>query len=726
MNFEQFCRMMGFQLTGMDSETRKGLEAAFRNFNARNVQINTQDFCRSFRVAPATFNAEKRSVRADVLTDAPTWIWDWEYGVVREVLPMDAVRMPQQMPLCDTHDTSTTRSVFGSCRNMLAESRNGLTALSAELFFAQDQASFDAMRKVQDGHITDLSGGYRVYKAVFIKENEKFIFNGRTYDGPLKLALDWEPTEGSLCAVGADQFAKIRSAHKQTPTDKPVTNSAQGAGKVSQEERTKMKMTFTQFCRNIGKDASALTEHERAALEIVFDAYCKELDAAAEVPAEAKERAAKIFAGFDAAKKAGTAEELQRQQAIEEVCLLASYPEDMARKLIADPAMTQARAFDAVKAWKKEQTTPVPQARASEIQLGTNRAIDHVRSAGARGLALTFDNSLKVDKNDGVESFRSGGKERVMRELLRAHGIDTSMMGSKEVIDAVFSRSFVLADFANITADAANIKFESDVAAAETVYQLCAKIGSVDSFKKQYRARLMDSGSMEEVDESGEYKILKLDDEGSYIQVKEHGISVPMSRKLMLDNALDIKVEAASRVIVKTQLDIEAALFGLLINNKMYDGSQIFTSARKNIGTAAALSAPSLDEARMLMAAIKGDNDQAMGLRPKFILTGAKYARVAAELCTSASAPDADHAGVTNYYKNLTPLETFTITDGKWFALGNPALEPHLEAAFYNGQRIPKARVTERSGGSGIVMDINLDWGVACHSWRNMIKNAGA
>lgn len=728
MSFEKFCEIFGIKnIDAIGDAARSKLIAAYEVFRSYKVSSNEKfPHLRAAAFMPKTVNETERTLDFAVATDSPVFEWHPDYGYIRAVLSMEAPEVPDQVPMLDTHMDFTTSNQLGAFRNPRFERKPGeISSLIMTATFGDSQKAFDAWRNYSQGLATDCSARYSILaQPEYIPDGKTAVINGRVEAGPLLIIHKWRLSEASLCPIGADQNSKARSLNN-------VNNSAQGAAisqpsavNESQEARS-MKMTFKQFCRAIGKDASALTDHERAALEILFEAYCKDLDEGAEVPAEVKERASKLFSGFDAAKAAGVLEDIQRQKSVEEVCQLAGYPEEMTRKLVTDRGIDQARAIETVKNWKKDQSTAVPQARASEIQAGANRPLEHLRAAGAQGLAINF--GAKIEKpGEGVEAYRNGGKERIMRELLRAHNVDSSMMSYREVVDAMFSRSYVLADFANITADAMNISFKDAVAAAETTYQDVAEIGNVDNFKNNYRARLMDSASLEEVTETGEYKILKLSDEGSYIRVVEHGKSIPLSRKLLLDGSLDIRVQAINRVITRTQLDIEAAVYGLLINNKMFDGSQIFTSGHKNIGTAAALSETSLDDARILLAAMAGDNGQPMGLKPKFVVTGAKYARVAAELCLSMAKIGATNAGVINYYKGLMPVETSAITDGKWFLLGNPAIEPHLEAAFLNGQRVPQAKTSERVGASGIVVDVNLDYGVACHSWRNAIKNAGA
>ena len=298
MNFESFCRMMGLDPSKMTEEQRAKLQHIWNNCDTRNVQLDKNTHCRVFKVGPKTVNAENRTVTASVLTDAATMMYDWDRGWIEEVLPMDTCRIPAQMPLCDTHNTHTVKATFGSCRNLRVEKTGDLTALVSDLHFAEDQDSQDAFGKVRDGHITDLSGGYRVYSAVYVEDGQTYVLNGRSYRGPKKIALDWEPAEGSICPIGADQFSKVRAKHPETPEPTATegnlsTQSAasqRSAGTNSQEANA-MEKTFEEFCRAIGINVATLAETQRSLLELVFQTTCKDLDAAAEIPADAKTRA---------------------------------------------------------------------------------------------------------------------------------------------------------------------------------------------------------------------------------------------------------------------------------------------------------------------------------------------------------------------------------------------------------------------------------------------------
>jgi len=646
-----------------------------------------QLFIRSVPMVPASIDETSKSIDFTLATDAAVMVYHPDYGYIREILSMEAPEVPEQVPMLDTHSRWSTADQLGAFRNPSIErNEGGISALKMTAYFGDSQRAFDAWRLYGKGLSDACSASYQYLDyAEYVPEGTKVKINGREEIGQLLIVHRWKLLEGSLCPIGADSQSKARS------------------------------LTPTQTMSKTGSALDAAPEPTRNLEEI------KTMEKDTTIPAVTDVKA------LEAARAEGARAEAERRTAIEDVCTLANFPADKARELSNDATMTQARAIETVKAWLKTQSVPVPQARTSDIEIGANRSLENIRSAAPQGLAMGWDSKVTIAKPaDNAEAFRNGGTERVLRELLRAHNVDSSVMSRKEVIESAFARGYVMDDFANITKDAASLKLAADVAVADTVYQNVVEIGNAEDFKRQYRARLMDAGSLKEVTESGEYETIKLSDEGSYIQLVEHGGTIAITRKVLINDSLGALVNAAGRVANRAQLDIEAAVFGLLINNKLFDGNQIFTSGHKNIGTTGALTTTSLDEARMLLAAIKGEQGQAMGLKGKMILTGAKYARVAAEICTSTSASDANHAAVANYYKGLQAFETSAITDGAWFLLGNFGTEPHLEVAFMNGSRVPTVTTKEKAGTSGIILDINMDYGVAAHSWRNMIKNAGA
>lgn len=156
---------------------------------------------------PVTLNPETRQVQVVMATEAPVEVWDWDRGLVREVLLMSGAICPQQVPLLDSHDRSSVETVLGSVSNITAHN----TELIGLVEFSTVPRAQDALTKTAEGHLTDFSVGYSVEEAVWVPDGETQSVDGRNFQGPVKIAVKWELRELSITPIGADKQAKARS-----------------------------------------------------------------------------------------------------------------------------------------------------------------------------------------------------------------------------------------------------------------------------------------------------------------------------------------------------------------------------------------------------------------------------------------------------------------------------------------------------------------------------------
>lgn len=166
---------------------------------------------RAMPTIPNSFDAETHSVRVIVATDEPTEVLDWErWQVVKEVLLMDGMELPEnkQTPLLDSHDRSTIEKVLGSLREYTATGKS----VEARAFFTSVEEGANAETKVREGHVTDLSAGYKSLESVWIPENQKQTINNREFAGPVKVTKRWRMKEGSFTPIGADEMSKVRAS----------------------------------------------------------------------------------------------------------------------------------------------------------------------------------------------------------------------------------------------------------------------------------------------------------------------------------------------------------------------------------------------------------------------------------------------------------------------------------------------------------------------------------
>lgn len=161
-----------------------------------------------------------------ITTDQPAIVVDWQrFEVVREVLLMSGMKMPptKQVPLLDTHSRFSTSDVKGSVRNIKS---NNADAYGDVYFWTK---AVDEWSKVDEGHLTDVSAGYRTSKenTIELRKGEEKEIGGKVFrndfnDGlPFLIRTDWMIKEVSLVPIGADDAAKFRSELQPIVEPKP-------------------------------------------------------------------------------------------------------------------------------------------------------------------------------------------------------------------------------------------------------------------------------------------------------------------------------------------------------------------------------------------------------------------------------------------------------------------------------------------------------------------------
>lgn len=166
---------------------------------------------------PSTWDEASRSVEVIGASENPVEVFDQErWEVVREVLLMSGLQMPAgaQVPLLDAHSRYSTASVVGSYRGL----RLAGGQLVGRAYFSGVASVQETAAKVQEGHITDFSAGYRVLEAVWVPDGQKQTIAGRVFAGPVRVTTKWQIKELSVVPIGADEFSKSRSFEKGKTT----------------------------------------------------------------------------------------------------------------------------------------------------------------------------------------------------------------------------------------------------------------------------------------------------------------------------------------------------------------------------------------------------------------------------------------------------------------------------------------------------------------------------
>jgi len=161
--------------------------------------------------ASAAGNADGDIIRWRLTTEQPVTVWDWDrYEFVREILLVDGIRTPDQVPLLDSHARWSVDDLLGSVSGFTAVDAEPYRALDGDVLFAADDKSARTKQKVLDHHLTDGSVGYSVDRKIWIPAKESAVVAGRTFVGPVKVSYRSTLKEFSATPIGADTLAKVR------------------------------------------------------------------------------------------------------------------------------------------------------------------------------------------------------------------------------------------------------------------------------------------------------------------------------------------------------------------------------------------------------------------------------------------------------------------------------------------------------------------------------------
>lgn len=159
---------------------------------------------------PASLNEEERSVEFVASTEARVLMYDWSEGRVEEVLLAAGRQSDDQTVLLDNHNRYETPGVIGSFRNLRTEGEQTI----GRAVFSSVAPAPAIFTKVKEGHLTDVSVGYRVLEYTLVKPGQSAVIAGRTWKAgalPLKVVTQWRLLEVSVTPIGADSNAKARS-----------------------------------------------------------------------------------------------------------------------------------------------------------------------------------------------------------------------------------------------------------------------------------------------------------------------------------------------------------------------------------------------------------------------------------------------------------------------------------------------------------------------------------
>lgn len=319
------------------------------------------------------------------------------------------------------------------------------------------------------------------------------------------------------------------------------------------------------------------------------------------------------------------------------------------------------------------------------------------------------------------------------RASLQRAGVNVAGMTPMEVVAAAFTQG--TSDFPVLLENAMHKTLQTSYAIAANTWNRFCATGSVSDFRAHNRYRTGSFGSLDAVNELGEYVNKSIPDgEKGSITATTKGNIINLSRTAIINDDLGAFVGLSNMLGRAAARTVEADVYALLALNSgagptMGDGKALFHADHGNITTSAAITMAALDLDRVAMASQKdvSGNDY-LDLRPAVLLVPIGLGGTARSINDAQYDPDtANKLQKPNIVNGLFRdiVDTPRMTGNRRYLFADPSEAPVLEVAFLDGNQNPYLELQNGFDVDGARYKVRLDYGVAAVDYRGAVTNAG-
>lgn len=705
-----------------------------------------------FHVRAESVDEQERSVEAVLSTDTIASVFDFStYRMIDEILLPDGAEHGQQVPLLESHMRYSTGDVLGSIRNIRVEDGK----LVGRLFFAEgDDAAEKAWNKVRQGHITDVSIGYRAIDGEYtdIKPNTTQRVYGKEYtagERTLRITRRYKVKEGSLVAIGADEAAKIRSEQDPQP---------------QQHERNVMGEQLRKYLESIGLrgDASdadawafynALGGDQKARAEGIHNGTIRPAEPPAPVAQEPQQARSEQQSGAvqqahqdESAIRAAERQRVDycRSQQVEGVS------DDLVQRAINEGWNEDRVAREYLQAFRNFQGEPVNSAPAIHTRSSDDFGSDTLAAALMIRSGVQLDTMARNDNErqrwersfNDADRFAGLSMYEACREAVRMHDAKTPdgmhPHSPDEYIRAAFSTPTLSYAF---TTSANAMLLESYM--EEMVVLDFVETVSVNDFKQHEAIGVGKGAGLKKLPRGKTAKHATYADTQETYRVHRYAEQIVFDEQDAIDDGLNTFATMVREMGAEAARVAPDLIYYLLMSNPTLaqDNKALFHADHNNTDTNALSSA----NLKTGIAAVRNQtqNNVNLDLEPAFIITGPTLGWTAAELMNSSqiviagTAGSVTERGAANTLQGLLQVRTSSriengVTDPNtgssasgsttaWFLATRPRRT--LRLAYLRGQSTPTVRRFDLTQGQyGYGFDIKLDVGAAAIGYQGLYR----
>lgn len=728
-----------------------------------------------------TVDEQRSSVRVTIATENPVERYDEQSGeIIREVLLMDGLRLrggKAKLPIVDSHDRSTVANVLGSVRGLEVRGDE----LQGEAFFARDRASQDAFQKLMDGHIDDFSitasgSAERIDRGKSVTLER----SGEILEGPAALMREWEPTDASLVAAGADVRSTVHRSYVDLDQFRKVERTmdaellkplhALGMPESLEDPESVITWMIGNMAANNPPPAEAVENEEEAPPEAEeAEVVENEEEPAAEEPAEVE--AARSEDEEETEREDAKVEERKRAKTIRSICDQFRIERAEADKMVDDGVSVDVARTQIMEqlAMRNQPVGTGGSASPKVVGSGRERFEAAVSDAFVQRCYSSSGIRRRIEEPAaGSEDYSMMRIGRIAEEFCERAGVDTRRMSSKDVAlvamenPNAMKRHRVQRDafhntgsFANLLLDAANKSLQAGWEEAPYTWTTWARQApAVDDLKDINRTRFSEVGNPEAVAETQKYPEMPTSDAKETYAPQKFGGIFSISWEAVVNDDLDaisrvpaMQGQACRRKQNKSVYDV------LTANANMSDGGALFnTSAQFSggvinagghanlAGSGGAISTATLNSAFTSIMTKKGlVEDAILGLVPQFLIVPVAISATAQELVASLANPavggdTTGSSGVANIYgpggQRALNVVVEAVLDAAsstaWYLSTGSGQTDTVELTPLRGEESPVMEENWNFHQDIYEFKVRQTWGVSAIDYRGLYKNAGA
>lgn len=444
---------------------------------------------------------------------------------------------------------------------------------------------------------------------------------------------------------------------------------------------------------------------------------------------EEEKKAAAEAAAAEAKRKLEEAQQRANQEATEAALVVE-------RKRVADiNALCDAHGVEGEKrgAWLTDGKVTVDGVRAFILDGIAQRnkvaqISPAVHSDGGRTASMVRDASdalllragMKVE-GDGHRNFGAGSLIRMADAVLRAGGVNTSMLSDNDIA----KRALATSDFASIL-NLVGVKLvRTAYEATPLVHRAVFRKSTANDFKAKNVVQVAGGQLLEKVPEGGKIPSGKIAVAKAAYALETYGKIVPFTRQMIVNDDFGaIAATSAQRGRAAAETERKTVWDFVQSNPTSRDGLVCFDdTVHKNKGastTGVGVTAATLNAARKALRERTSGDGVSINSELKHIVCGTALESTWDQLLNGLYVPTAASTAMTARMRSaVLHIEPLVVAQD-WFAFADYNQVDHFEFAYLAGNEGPQFEQRYNFETDGLELKVTLDFGVGC------IDDAGA